>query len=102
MACSCHVVVAEESIREGREPFALWCRSIENRFHIRHTTVQLEVEGCNPNELFCGGAQPRARAGVGGTSARSAHLAQLACLASNQRSPRSGPAGFPVCCAPMP
>jgi len=32
-------------------------RDIERRFHITHTTVQVEVEGCEPNDMYC--AKPR-------------------------------------------
>jgi cobalt-zinc-cadmium efflux system protein len=61
VACSCHVVVAEQSIREGQQVVRALAQSIEQRFHITHTTVQVEVEGCDPNELYCAGAQARAR-----------------------------------------
>jgi hypothetical protein len=26
---------------------------MEHGFHITHTTVQVEVEGCDPNDLYC-------------------------------------------------
>ena len=26
---------------------------LENRFGIGHTTVQVEVEGCDPNDMYC-------------------------------------------------
>ena len=46
VACSCHIVVAEQSVREGQQVLRAVVRDIERRFHITHTTVQVEVEGC--------------------------------------------------------
>jgi cobalt-zinc-cadmium efflux system protein len=53
VACSCHIVVAEQSIREGQQVVREVIRDIERRFHITHTTVQVEVEGCEPNDMYC-------------------------------------------------
>jgi cobalt-zinc-cadmium efflux system protein len=53
VACSCHVVVAEQSIRQGQQVVRAVAESMARRFHITHTTVQIEVEGCDPNELYC-------------------------------------------------
>jgi cobalt-zinc-cadmium efflux system protein len=53
VACSCHVVVAEQSIRQGQQVVRAVAENMESRFHITHTTVQVEVEGCDPNELYC-------------------------------------------------
>jgi len=30
-------------------------RDIERRFHITHTTVQVEVEGCESDDMYCTG-----------------------------------------------
>jgi cobalt-zinc-cadmium efflux system protein len=54
IACSCHIVVAEQSVREGQHVLREVVRSVERRFHITHTTVQVEVEGCDPNDVYCG------------------------------------------------
>jgi len=53
LACSCHVVVAEQSIREGQQVLRAVARLMEHRFRITHTTVQVEVEGCEPNDTYC-------------------------------------------------
>ena len=53
VACSCHIVVAEQSIREGQQVLRAVVNDIERRFRISHTTVQVEVEGCEPNDLYC-------------------------------------------------
>jgi cobalt-zinc-cadmium efflux system protein len=37
IACSCHITVGEQSIRSG----------------ISHSTVQVEVEGCDPDDMYC-------------------------------------------------
>jgi cobalt-zinc-cadmium efflux system protein len=54
IACSCHIVVAEQSIREGQQVLRAVVHDIERRFRITHTTVQVEVEGCDPNDMYCG------------------------------------------------
>jgi cobalt-zinc-cadmium efflux system protein len=51
VACSCHIVVAEQSIREGQQVLRAVVSDIERRFRITHTTVQVEVEGCEPNDM---------------------------------------------------
>jgi cobalt-zinc-cadmium efflux system protein len=55
VACSCHILVAEQSIREGQQVLRTVVRDIEHRFHITHTTVQVEVEGCDANDMYCMG-----------------------------------------------
>src|ERR1700716_2870941 len=57
VACSCHILVAEQSIREGQQVLRAVVHDIEQRFTITHTTVQVEVEGCEPNEMYCMGPQ---------------------------------------------
>jgi len=54
VACSCHIVVAEQSVREGQQVLRAVVQEIEHRFHITHTTVQVEVEGCEANDMYCG------------------------------------------------
>ena len=64
VACSCHIVVAEQSVREGQQVLRAVVRDIEERFHITHTTVQVEVEGCDATDMYCGGQRASAsRAG---------------------------------------
>jgi len=53
IACSCHILVAEQSIREGQQVLRAVVHDIEHRFGITHTTVQVEVEGCDPNDMYC-------------------------------------------------
>ena len=55
VACSCHILVAEQSIREGQQVLRAVVHDIEHRFHITHTTVQVEVEGCDANDMYCMG-----------------------------------------------
>jgi cobalt-zinc-cadmium efflux system protein len=55
VACSCHILVAEQSIREGQQVLRAVVHDIEHRFHITHTTVQVEVEGCDATDMYCGG-----------------------------------------------
>jgi cobalt-zinc-cadmium efflux system protein len=55
VACSCHIVVAEQSVREGQQVLRAVVQDIEHRFRITHTTVQVEVEGCEANDMYCVG-----------------------------------------------
>jgi cobalt-zinc-cadmium efflux system protein len=55
VACSCHILVAEQSIREGQQVLRAVVHDIEHRFHITHTTVQIEVEGCEVDDMYCTG-----------------------------------------------
>jgi cobalt-zinc-cadmium efflux system protein len=57
VACSCHIVVAEQSVREGQQVLRAVVHDIEHRFQITHTTVQVEVEGCEADDMSCGRAQ---------------------------------------------
>jgi cobalt-zinc-cadmium efflux system protein len=61
VACSCHILVAEQSIREGQQVLRAVVHDIEHRFHITHTTVQVEVEGCAADDMYCTGRHTHAR-----------------------------------------
>jgi cobalt-zinc-cadmium efflux system protein len=60
VACSCHIVVAEQSIREGQQVLRSVVHDVEARFHITHTTVQVEVEGCDADDMYCIGQRSAA------------------------------------------
>jgi cobalt-zinc-cadmium efflux system protein len=53
IACSCHVRVAEQSIREGQQILQSVVHELGHRFAITHTTVQIEVEGHEADEMYC-------------------------------------------------
>ena len=55
VACSCHILVAEQSIREGQQVLRAVVHDLEHRFRITHTTVQVEVEGCAADDMYCMG-----------------------------------------------
>jgi cobalt-zinc-cadmium efflux system protein len=55
VACSCHILVAEQSIRDGQQVLRAVVHDVERRFHITHTTVQVEVEGCEADDMYCRG-----------------------------------------------
>src|SRR5581483_6998645 len=57
IACSCHIVVAEQSVREGQQVLRAVVHEIDHRFSISHTTVQVEVEGCEANDMYCMGTK---------------------------------------------
>jgi cobalt-zinc-cadmium efflux system protein len=66
VACSCHIVVAEQSIREGQQVLRSVVHDVEARFHITHTTVQVEVEGCDATDMYCVGQRSETRAVASG------------------------------------
>jgi Co/Zn/Cd efflux system component len=53
IACSCHVVVAEQSIREGQQVIRAVVERLHVDFNINHSTVQVEVAGHEANEMYC-------------------------------------------------
>jgi cobalt-zinc-cadmium efflux system protein len=55
VACSFHIIVAEQSIREGQQVLRAVVQDVEHRFNITHTTVQVEVEGCEATDMYCMG-----------------------------------------------
>jgi cobalt-zinc-cadmium efflux system protein len=59
VACSCHILVAEQSIRDGQQVLRAVVHDVEHRFHITHTTVQVEVEGCDATDMYCMGLRAR-------------------------------------------
>lgn len=53
IACSCHVLVAEQTIREGQQILKSVVDELGHHFGISHTTIQVEVEGHEADELYC-------------------------------------------------
>ncbi len=53
IAASLHILVAEQSIREGQQILRAVVEMLEQRFRINHATVQVEVEGHESNEMYC-------------------------------------------------
>jgi cobalt-zinc-cadmium efflux system protein len=63
VACSCHILVAEQSIREGQQVLRAVVHDIEHQFQITHTTIQIEVEGCEADDMYCTGPHAHDAAG---------------------------------------
>ena len=53
ICCSCHVMVNEQSVRSGENVLRAVTEELEHNFGIAHTTIQVEVEGCDPNDMYC-------------------------------------------------
>jgi cobalt-zinc-cadmium efflux system protein len=53
VACSVHILVAEQSIREGQQILKEVVARLDREHGINHTTVQVEVEGHESNEMYC-------------------------------------------------
>jgi cobalt-zinc-cadmium efflux system protein len=53
VACSCHIVVTEQTVSSGQQVLLAVAGMLRERFHVAHTTIQVEVEGCGRDELYC-------------------------------------------------
>ncbi|MBV8314398.1 MAG: cation transporter [Planctomycetaceae bacterium] len=53
VACSCHIVVEEQSASSSQVVHRSVATMLRHRFGIGHTTVQVEVEGCASDEMYC-------------------------------------------------
>jgi cobalt-zinc-cadmium efflux system protein len=53
IACSCHIIVAEQSVRSGQQVLRAAAEMLRQRFGVTHTTIQVEVEGCEPDDMYC-------------------------------------------------
>ncbi|HEV8002377.1 MAG TPA: cation diffusion facilitator family transporter [Planctomycetaceae bacterium] len=53
IACSCHVLVAEQTVSEGQQILKSVVDELGHHFGISHTTVQIEVEGHEADEMYC-------------------------------------------------
>lgn len=53
VACSCHILVAEQAISSGQQVLRAVIAQLDRQFNINHTTVQVEVEGCEANDMYC-------------------------------------------------
>lgn len=53
ISCTCHITVEEQSVRGGENVLRGVTKKLENDFGIAHTTIQVEVGGCEPNDMYC-------------------------------------------------
>jgi len=53
VCCSCHISVEEQSVRSGENVLRAVAEKLEHEFGISHSTIQVEVEGCEPNDMYC-------------------------------------------------
>jgi cobalt-zinc-cadmium efflux system protein len=53
IACSCHILVDEQSISEGQQILRMVRHDLNHQFKINHTTVQIEVEGHDCDKMYC-------------------------------------------------
>jgi cobalt-zinc-cadmium efflux system protein len=53
VCCSCHISVEEQSVRSGENVLRAVAEELEHTFGISHSTIQVEVEGCEPNDMYC-------------------------------------------------
>ena len=53
IVCCCHILVAEQTIRDGQQILRAVVAKLDQDFKINHTTVQVEVEGHSSNDMYC-------------------------------------------------
>ena len=53
IACSCHVVVAEQSVTSGQQVLRAVVEALQTNFQINHTTIQIEAQGCEQGSMYC-------------------------------------------------
>ncbi len=53
IACSCHIVIEEQSASSGQNVHRAVASMLKHHYGIGHTTVQVEVEGCASDEMYC-------------------------------------------------
>ena len=54
IACSCHIVVAEQGIQSGQKILRAVAEELEHDFNINHATIQVEAEACEESdEMYC-------------------------------------------------
>ncbi len=53
IACSCHVTVEEQTVREGENVLRIVADALQQQHGITHSTIQVEVEGCEPDDMYC-------------------------------------------------
>lgn len=53
IACSCHILVAEQSVRDGQQVLRAVVEELEHHYGINHSTIQVEVEGHAVDEMYC-------------------------------------------------
>jgi len=46
-------MVNEQSVRSGENVLRAVTEALAHNFGIAHTTIQVEVEGCEPNDMYC-------------------------------------------------
>jgi cobalt-zinc-cadmium efflux system protein len=53
LAASLHVLVSEQSVSSGEQILKVVSERLRHNFGIGHTTIQVEVEGCAVDEMYC-------------------------------------------------
>ncbi len=53
VACSCHLVVGEQSVRSGQRIQQSVSEMLRERFGITHSTLQIETDSCEVDSVYC-------------------------------------------------
>jgi len=53
IVCSCHLQVSERSVSSGQKILKSINEVLRDQFKISHTTIQVEVENCDPDSIYC-------------------------------------------------
>ena len=50
---SCHILVSEQTVKSGEQILKAVAQMVRQNCGISHTTIQVEVEGCDDDEMYC-------------------------------------------------
>ena len=50
---SCHIRVSEQTVRSGEQILKAVANTVKHDFGIAHTTIQVEVDGCEEDHMYC-------------------------------------------------
>lgn len=53
LSFSCHVRVSEQTVKSGEQILKSVAHTVRHDYGIAHTTIQVEVEGCDEDEMYC-------------------------------------------------
>jgi cobalt-zinc-cadmium efflux system protein len=53
LSLSCHVLVSEQTVKSGEQILKAVAEMVRHDYGIAHTTIQVEVEGCDADEMYC-------------------------------------------------
>ena len=53
IACCCHICVGLQTVQRGEQVLRKVADMLTHKFKVSHATIQVEVDGCQKNEMYC-------------------------------------------------